>query len=228
MPASRAAISSCSFSTEPSISRMAVSESENDSLSPLCLSSAASKCFAQYAFLLSSSACSRLRVATISSTMETTLSKPACFPSKARAMRLSSGRPEIPSRGAARTAASALARSAAAVSWTCTRLAAEPGRVSRKSSKESSSLRTLIVCERATSSRARSSLTFSQSFALVLHPFCSSARNFASSSSDSCVSSRSFSMPAISTPSFPSRFCSSSIWSVSEATSFSLTCVMPS
>mmetsp|Transcript_110146 Transcript_110146/g.311425 ORF Transcript_110146/g.311425 Transcript_110146/m.311425 type:complete len:267 (-) Transcript_110146:210-1010(-) len=230
MMASRLAISSVSLAMDPSISSIAVFESDRETPRPFLLSSLLSNFWTQYSFLLSSSCCSVLRCATMPSIMPTILSKPLCFPRSASATRPSSGRAGrwFPRAAAACSAASARARNEAAVTCTCRRLAPALGNVFLNMSRASSSFRTLMVSDSATSSSARACLTASHSLPFAAQPFSSSARNLVSAASDSCVSSRSFPIPAISTPSRPSLSISSSICLVRVATSFSLAATSPS
>mmetsp|Transcript_18417 Transcript_18417/g.43283 ORF Transcript_18417/g.43283 Transcript_18417/m.43283 type:complete len:241 (-) Transcript_18417:756-1478(-) len=227
MPASKAAISSASVAKDPSISAIAVSESEIDNSNSFFLSSELSNLDKQYSFLLSSADCSFLRFATISSIIEITLSKPIFLPLRANSMRSSAGCGADP-RFAALSAASACARCVAAVTSTCTKLALAEGSVFLKSSNASSSLRTLMVSASAANSSVRKRTTSSHSFVFVSQPYFNSAKNLVSAASDSFVSSRSFSISAFSVPRAPTRSSLSSICPLSAATSFFFAAIKPS
>merc|ERR1740123_1199177 len=91
---------------------------------------------------------------------------------------------------------------------TCSRLELELelGRVFLKSSNASSSFRTLIVSAKAASSSARVFERASHSEVLVAQLFDKSAKKALSSARVACVSSRSFCILTIATPSSPICF----------------------
>mmetsp|Transcript_64506 Transcript_64506/g.165988 ORF Transcript_64506/g.165988 Transcript_64506/m.165988 type:complete len:227 (-) Transcript_64506:771-1451(-) len=218
MPASRAAISSVSVLIASFALSMAVSSSATLRSKTFFLSSALSNWELQYSTLWSSSSCSCLRVATISPIILITFSKPIFLLRRASEMksrRAASGRLRTAFRRAR-----AFARNAALLARICTKLEEALGSVFLKRSSASSSLSTLMVSARATSSSARVFLISSHSAVFVSQLFCRPSLNFVSSPSASCVSTRSFSMPEISTPRSPTRVISVSIWACSVATSF--------
>mmetsp|Transcript_67734 Transcript_67734/g.191965 ORF Transcript_67734/g.191965 Transcript_67734/m.191965 type:complete len:266 (+) Transcript_67734:283-1080(+) len=223
MAASRAAISSPSEAMEPSISSIAVSESEAESSRLFFLSSVASSSFSQYSFLPSSSSCSLLRLATILSIMEVTFSKPRCLPLSASAMRSSSGATPASARRRPRarpTASRAFALAASVLTPTCRKPVA--GRVFLKISSDASSFKTLMVSASVASSSARVCVRSSHSFAFVSQFLLRSARKAWSAAIACCVSSRSCLAEMISTASSPTRLDFTSIAAVRARTSFLL------
>mmetsp|Transcript_25624 Transcript_25624/g.65117 ORF Transcript_25624/g.65117 Transcript_25624/m.65117 type:complete len:252 (-) Transcript_25624:562-1317(-) len=226
MPALSAAISSVRLTMAPSISPMAVTESESESSNSFFLSSDSSSLDSQYSFLLSSPVCSAFRLPTISSIMTRTFSKPTFLPCRARASKSSSGR--FRRLAAAWIFCNAWALSAEAETWICMKLALALGKVFLKRSKAESSLRTLIVSPMATSSSARVFLTASHSAAFVEQPASNSALNFWSCASVSFVSSRSPATAAISTPRVPTRSILSSICCCNMDSSLFLATMSPS
>mmetsp|Transcript_3459 Transcript_3459/g.9200 ORF Transcript_3459/g.9200 Transcript_3459/m.9200 type:complete len:212 (+) Transcript_3459:737-1372(+) len=211
MPAVRALISSAKVAILPSRSEMAVSETDTARSSSFFLSSVSSSEEVQYVCLLSSSLCSALSVATMSSIILTTFSKPAVLPWRAISMKSSSGCASVELLLAPRTKDSALPRTVASPCPSCTKLALELGSVFLNSSRASSLFNILIVSARATSSVARVAFTSSHSLLFVSHVLPSSARNTVSSPSCSLVASRSLAWEVTSTPSSPTRMVSSSI-----------------
>mmetsp|Transcript_61860 Transcript_61860/g.191675 ORF Transcript_61860/g.191675 Transcript_61860/m.191675 type:complete len:213 (+) Transcript_61860:837-1475(+) len=204
---------------------MAASAPAKDVSTPFFLSSAASSCTLQYCLLAASSFCSALRVRTISSIILRTFSKPTCFPPRASSRRPIFGcdgnaPPFAECVAAVRRTDNARARRVAAFVCIWTKLALALGRVFLNMSRLSSSLSTLMTSARAVSSSALVALMSSHSLVLVSQPVSSWERNCPSWASDSFVSSRSPVMPAISTPSSPARFDSSSICPVKTTTSF--------
>mmetsp|Transcript_12387 Transcript_12387/g.24975 ORF Transcript_12387/g.24975 Transcript_12387/m.24975 type:complete len:230 (-) Transcript_12387:25-714(-) len=181
---------------------IAASRSETLRSNSFFLSSLVSRVFSQYSFFESSSACSCFKVATMPSIMARTFSKPIFLPRRARKMASSFGRLDGNSvfKLAAR-AARALARKLAAPTWTCMKLALALGNVALKSSRASSSLSTLIVSAKATSSSARNLLRSSHSFAFLSQSSFKLDENCLSASSASLVSPKSFFICAMDTPS---------------------------
>mmetsp|Transcript_44563 Transcript_44563/g.111968 ORF Transcript_44563/g.111968 Transcript_44563/m.111968 type:complete len:261 (-) Transcript_44563:366-1148(-) len=229
MPASRAAISSASEAIASLATATSLSSCDITRSKPFFLSSARSNCSEQYSFLCSSSNCSFLSTSTISSIILMTLSKPpwvrALFPTSAKVRKSRLARSWLRAAlRAPRIASSARARSleAAVDDDTCTRLAPAPGRVFLKRSSASSSLRTLMVSARATSSSALVFLRSSHSAVFVLQLFPSSSLNFRSAANASCVSARSAFICAIATPISPIASVFDSMSVVSASTSFFL------
>mmetsp|Transcript_99490 Transcript_99490/g.319253 ORF Transcript_99490/g.319253 Transcript_99490/m.319253 type:complete len:263 (+) Transcript_99490:916-1704(+) len=218
MPSFSALISAAKVTIAPSISSTALAESAMDCSSAFCLSSYSSSCASQYCFFDSSPDCSAFKFRIISSIMVMTLPKPGALPCRASAMRSSSGLLCI--LAAAWISARARAFCEATVTCTCMKLALEPGSVFLKRSRASSSLRTLMVSERATNSSARVILMASHSPDLVLQLVSSSARKVSSTARASLVSSMSFANSATSMPSRPMRSISTSICPCRVATSF--------
>mmetsp|Transcript_90278 Transcript_90278/g.255299 ORF Transcript_90278/g.255299 Transcript_90278/m.255299 type:complete len:225 (-) Transcript_90278:812-1486(-) len=199
MAAFRSAISWVQVAIAALRSSMAVLETSIPRSSSFFWSSDLSSSASQYSFLLSSSACSFLRLAIISSMSWITFSKPAVLPCIARSTRSISA----PRRGAERSSWRARARSAAARCWICTKLGEAEGNVFLKSSSASSAFKASMVSDSATSSSARTLQRASHSAVFVAHPFSSSARNFSSCAFDSAVSSLSFFISAMDTASSP-------------------------
>mmetsp|Transcript_90746 Transcript_90746/g.235346 ORF Transcript_90746/g.235346 Transcript_90746/m.235346 type:complete len:211 (+) Transcript_90746:808-1440(+) len=180
IPASRSAISWAKVSMAPSISSMADSESETDCDNAFFLSSDWSNCAPQYSFFASSPCCSFFKFATIWSIILITLSKPTFLPRSANAMRSSPGLPGI-RVAIARISFNADSLRAFLAACTCTKLLALAlGNVFLKRSSASSSLRTLIVSAKATSSSALFFLTSSHSCVFVAQPSSNSFLNFSS------------------------------------------------
>mmetsp|Transcript_52869 Transcript_52869/g.112860 ORF Transcript_52869/g.112860 Transcript_52869/m.112860 type:complete len:207 (-) Transcript_52869:932-1552(-) len=179
MPASRAFSSSPRAARPSSAEAMAASSSEMARSKALSLSSVMSNCVLQYSFLLSSSTCSFLSISTMSSHILMTFSKPLVepLPLRERARRSKEVRC---SRGTCLWATRMALR--AAVLWllvaevSCIRLVSGEGRVFLKRSSASSSLRTLMVSLRATSSSARNFCRSSHSLAFVPQLFSNSAK----------------------------------------------------
>mmetsp|Transcript_105865 Transcript_105865/g.287351 ORF Transcript_105865/g.287351 Transcript_105865/m.287351 type:complete len:227 (-) Transcript_105865:763-1443(-) len=199
---------------------MAVSASEMSRSNPFFLSSASSNCLPQYSFLLSSSTCSRFRVATIPSIIAITFAKPIFLPLSASMMTSRSAL--LLGRAAFRRRSRARARTAADLRSTCTSAALGEGRVFLNSSRASSSLRILMVSAIATSSSWRVLLRASHSASFVAQPCSSSFSTAWSSSSCASVSERSFFSSTIETPSSPDRWVFDSICAVRASTSFFL------
>mmetsp|Transcript_118799 Transcript_118799/g.343559 ORF Transcript_118799/g.343559 Transcript_118799/m.343559 type:complete len:240 (-) Transcript_118799:18-737(-) len=208
IPSCNADISAASFSIEPSSSSMVVCESLMEISSSFFLSSALSNSLLQYSFFASSPFCSFCKLEIISSIMAITFSKPAVLPLNAMAIKSRAGRLEP----LLRRICSARARCDDALTCTCMKLALALGNVFLKTSSASSSLRTLMVSARATSSSALVFLISSHSCVFVAQPSSSSCLNFLSAASASFVSSRSFAHSASSTPSSPTRVILLSIW----------------
>mmetsp|Transcript_69507 Transcript_69507/g.184485 ORF Transcript_69507/g.184485 Transcript_69507/m.184485 type:complete len:229 (-) Transcript_69507:790-1476(-) len=190
---------------------MAVSASEMSRSNPFFLSSASSNCLPQYSFLLSSSTCSRFRVATIPSIIAITFSKPIFLPLSAYSMNAIMELPPLALVAACSKMALARDRTVAALMRISRKLALLDGNVFLNSSSASSSLSSLMVSARANSSCWRTLQRASHSAVFVLQPVSSSARNFLSSARDSVVSPRSFFISAIITPSSPFFWSLSSI-----------------
>mmetsp|Transcript_67736 Transcript_67736/g.191972 ORF Transcript_67736/g.191972 Transcript_67736/m.191972 type:complete len:240 (-) Transcript_67736:841-1560(-) len=206
MPASSVAISSERVAIPSSAAAIEWSSFATVRSRAFFLSSEMSSCLPQYSFLLSSSCCSLFRLATMSSIIFMTLSKPpllrAFFPDSASARRSSCARSRRPKAPCAlRMAARARERIANLLVRTCTKLALALGSVFLKSSSASSSLSSLIVSARATSSSERVFDRSSHSADFVAQPLLSSARKFLSSSRDSSVSVRSSFICTTFTPS---------------------------
>mmetsp|Transcript_40003 Transcript_40003/g.103550 ORF Transcript_40003/g.103550 Transcript_40003/m.103550 type:complete len:207 (+) Transcript_40003:344-964(+) len=160
MPASKAAISWMSVSMPCLAFSMAVPASATVRSKAFFLSSAVSNCAAQYSCLCASSSCSCFSMATMSSHILMTLSKPpaerARLPLRVRASRSSCGRSWASALlRMKRIMPRARARCTEALTLTCTRLAPALGKVFLKRSSASSSFSTLMVSARATSSSAR-------------------------------------------------------------------------
>mmetsp|Transcript_25631 Transcript_25631/g.59645 ORF Transcript_25631/g.59645 Transcript_25631/m.59645 type:complete len:230 (-) Transcript_25631:837-1526(-) len=202
MPACKAAISSVRVAIPSSALSIAVSSSDTVRSSAFFLSSAESSCTPQYSFLLSSSVCSCFKVATISSIILMTFSKPIFLPVSARAMKSILTRSPWGVASKRRTSRARLRR-AAALSATCTKLAEALGKVFLKSSSASSSLRTLMVSDRVTSSSALVLTRSSHSAVLVEQLFSKLALNSLSARRASSVSVRSFFNCSIFTPRSP-------------------------
>mmetsp|Transcript_25628 Transcript_25628/g.65129 ORF Transcript_25628/g.65129 Transcript_25628/m.65129 type:complete len:227 (+) Transcript_25628:347-1027(+) len=207
MPASSALISSTRVTRRPSISSMDFEESATDCSSSFFLSSDWSNWVPQYSFLLSSPTCSVFKLATISSIMVITFSKPADLPRSARRMRSRAGL--FMCLLAVRTNAKARALCETPLTCTCTKLELAPGKVFLKRSRASSSLRTLIVSARATNSSLRVILIASHSEVLVPQLDFNSSWNFWSAESAFFVSSMSLAISEVSTPRRP--MCSISL-----------------
>mmetsp|Transcript_17220 Transcript_17220/g.53922 ORF Transcript_17220/g.53922 Transcript_17220/m.53922 type:complete len:206 (-) Transcript_17220:787-1404(-) len=172
------------------------------------LSSIWSNWIAQYSFLASSSDCSFFSTSTMSSHILMTLSKVpwlmALRPLRASTRKSKPACPWAPAFcRALRTIANARTRNEAALASTCTKLALALGRVFLKSSRASSSLSTLMVSARATSSSARVFCRASHSAVFVEQLFSSPARNFLSSAKEAAVSERSSFSWTIFTPNSP-------------------------
>mmetsp|Transcript_81432 Transcript_81432/g.205760 ORF Transcript_81432/g.205760 Transcript_81432/m.205760 type:complete len:214 (+) Transcript_81432:1056-1697(+) len=129
---------------------------------------------------------------------------------------------------ALRTAWSARARTAEVVAVICTRLALAPGSVRLNKSSASSSLSTLMVSARATSSSARVLDRSSHSAVFVLQLVASSLRNSLSSAKAAWESERSSFSCTMLTPSSPICTVFASTVSVSAATSFFFAAMSPS
>mmetsp|Transcript_1695 Transcript_1695/g.4549 ORF Transcript_1695/g.4549 Transcript_1695/m.4549 type:complete len:208 (-) Transcript_1695:794-1417(-) len=192
------------------------------------LSSEVSSSVLQYSFLLSSSSCSFFRVATISSIMAMTFSKPIFLPLSAYSIKATMELPEPALADACCKIARARDRTDAALMRISTKLALAPGSVFLNNSRASSSLRILMVSASASSSSARTLQRASHSASLVAQPFFSSARYWVSSSSVSLVSSRSLASSLSITFTSPRRVISSSICAVSVFTSFVLAAIISS
>mmetsp|Transcript_36552 Transcript_36552/g.79779 ORF Transcript_36552/g.79779 Transcript_36552/m.79779 type:complete len:236 (+) Transcript_36552:774-1481(+) len=208
IPVSTASISVESKATPSCALAMAASESESERSRTFFLSSAKSSCLPQYSFLWSSSTCSFLRFFTMPSIMAVTFSKPACLPCSAITRRSRRLRSPVHApanlRAAPRATTKARIRCARALSpRTCTKLTLEAGKVFLKSSRASSSLRTLMVSAKAVSSSERTFTLSSHSEAFVAQPFSSSAWNFWSSSNAASVLERLFFICSIATPNSP-------------------------
>mmetsp|Transcript_25619 Transcript_25619/g.65097 ORF Transcript_25619/g.65097 Transcript_25619/m.65097 type:complete len:227 (-) Transcript_25619:532-1212(-) len=223
MPSCKALISAAKVSKRPSICSMALSESAMDCSCCFCLSSDSSNWASQYSFLLSSPSCSFFKFTTISSTMVITFSKPAVLPWRAKEIKSNSGLFDF--FAAAWINAKARAFCDATVTCTCIKLELAPGKVFLKSSSASSSLSTLMVSARATNSSERVFLISSHSAVLEPQLVSSSIANLVSALSEALVSSKSFFIPAISTPRSPTLVISASICSVTVATSFCLAAI---
>mmetsp|Transcript_36321 Transcript_36321/g.82617 ORF Transcript_36321/g.82617 Transcript_36321/m.82617 type:complete len:253 (+) Transcript_36321:350-1108(+) len=227
MPAVKAAASSFSVAIESEVFAMAVSESAMARSRPFFLSSDSSNCTPQYSFLWSSSDCSVLRLATISSIMVITFSKPIFLPRNAKRIRSKRVRSCWAPR-ASRSIVVALVRNRDAPSWTCTRLTAGLGRVFLNSSRASSSLSTLMVSARAASSSALVFTRSSHSAVLVAQLFSKLALNSLSAIRASSVSPRSFFICAMDTPNSPDLCKELSIFAISTWTSFFLAAISSS
>mmetsp|Transcript_98234 Transcript_98234/g.277788 ORF Transcript_98234/g.277788 Transcript_98234/m.277788 type:complete len:254 (-) Transcript_98234:783-1544(-) len=228
IPACRASMSLFAAVTPSSATAMAASESEMARSMLFFVSSEESNSATQYAFLPLSSFCSFFRMPTISSIMLTTFSKPATLPRKASAMKSSWGRASFDDLRARCTAASARARTEAAVTRTWIKMAAALGRVFLKTSRASSSFRILIVSASAASSSLRSLTTASHSDVFVPQFLVRSAMRFLSSSNVASVSESSSFKVAIATASSPARAIFFSTEAPSAATSFFLAAISPS
>mmetsp|Transcript_40514 Transcript_40514/g.104812 ORF Transcript_40514/g.104812 Transcript_40514/m.104812 type:complete len:269 (-) Transcript_40514:784-1590(-) len=223
IPFSSAAISSVAVAMPSFVSSMTVWRSARVRSRAFFLSSDSSNWTPQYSFLVSSSTCSFFRVVTSSSIMVMTFSKPIFLPLSAK---------EIKSNWGLSTLLEALLmmfRAFAKTAWrfvfSWTKLALALGSVFLKSSSASSSLSTLMVSARATNSSERVFLISSHSAVLEPQLVSSSIANLVSALSEALVSSKSFFIPAISTPRSPTLVISASICSVTVATSFCLAAI---
>mmetsp|Transcript_73492 Transcript_73492/g.212871 ORF Transcript_73492/g.212871 Transcript_73492/m.212871 type:complete len:213 (-) Transcript_73492:88-726(-) len=201
----------------PFILSMAVSESLRDCSSSFVLSSALSSSASQYSFLSSSASCSLRRFVIIPSIMSMTLPKPTALPFNANAIRSRPG--DLRLWAACRSKRNAFAFWLAMVTFNCRKLEAELGKVFLKRSSASSSLSTLTVSARASSSSARIFFTSSHSSFFVAQPWSSSARYFSSAARASLVSSISLMASVTSTPMLPRRVDLSSICACNVSTS---------
>mmetsp|Transcript_16897 Transcript_16897/g.46663 ORF Transcript_16897/g.46663 Transcript_16897/m.46663 type:complete len:200 (-) Transcript_16897:442-1041(-) len=174
MPAARAASSSVVVSMKAFVSSMAFSKSKVSKSSSFFLSSLASISFWQYTCLSSSSTCSLPSSVTISSIMDSTLSKLTFLPRRAREMK-SKRLSWLP-----RSALMAMWRTSLSLRVTCK--SEELGKVVLKSSSASSSFKILMVSAIARVSSARVFFTTSYSASLLAQLLSKSARNFLSSS----------------------------------------------
>mmetsp|Transcript_76127 Transcript_76127/g.120219 ORF Transcript_76127/g.120219 Transcript_76127/m.120219 type:complete len:229 (-) Transcript_76127:505-1191(-) len=225
---SRAAISSFVVAIVSFKSAMTVARSARECSRPFFLSSAWSNAFAQYSFLLSSSDCSTFKVATMSSIILITFSKPIFLPWIARAMKSKWWRSNFESICTLRIKANALVRAVPELVSTCIKLAAALGSVFLNNSSASSSLSILMVSASARSSSFRVFTISAHSSDLVLQFFSRSARNFLSSTRASAVSPRSFFISTISTASSPARCVFSSMAFVNAFTSFAFAAISSS
>mmetsp|Transcript_93837 Transcript_93837/g.261240 ORF Transcript_93837/g.261240 Transcript_93837/m.261240 type:complete len:255 (+) Transcript_93837:893-1657(+) len=211
---------------------MACSSSDTVRSNDFFLSSPWSSCWAQYSFFWSSSSCSFFRTAIMLSHILMTFSKPprplALLPVSASTSKSSPGRcSRLATRYAPRTASSARARSEAAPTCTCRKLAAL-GSVFLNSSSASSSLRTLMVSASATSSSARVFDRSSHSAAFVAQLLSRFAKNFLSSARVASVSALSSFMRTSSTPVSPICVVFASTVSVRADVSFVLAAIKES
>merc|ERR1712008_302035 len=197
---------------------IAVSRSEIECSNPFFLSSAKSNSFHQYSFFESSSACSTLSVATISSIILMTFSNPIFFPCNARDNNSNCAFLGLFCMTCS-SSVNALARKFRADTSICMKLEAL-GKVFLNSSNASSSFSTLMVSAKAANSSARV-FTITSHSAFFFSQFSSKfARNFLSSIRASCVSPTSFFICAISTPKSPILVNLVSISLVNAITSF--------
>mmetsp|Transcript_65638 Transcript_65638/g.165390 ORF Transcript_65638/g.165390 Transcript_65638/m.165390 type:complete len:259 (-) Transcript_65638:808-1584(-) len=233
MPSSKLAMSSLNVAMASVASAMAFSSSDNVRSRPFFLSSAWSNCKPQYSFLSSSSFCSCLRTATMLSIILMTLSKPpwlnAFLPESATAIKSSAAR----SLGdalceASRTTSKARARSLEAPDANWTKLAPALGNVFLNKSSASSSLRTLMVSAKATSSSARVFERSSHSAVFVAQFVSNSLRKFWSARSAASVSERSSFASTMWTPRSPMVLVLDSIEFVRAATSLLLADIISS
>merc|ERR1712008_251873 len=141
---------------------IAVSRSEIECSNPFFLSSAKSNSFPQYSFFESSSACSTLSVATISSIILMTFSNPIFFPCNARDNNSNCAFLGLFCMTCS-SSVNALARKFRADTSICMKLEAL-GKVFLKSSSASSSFSTLMVSAKAANSSARVLTITSHSF----------------------------------------------------------------
>mmetsp|Transcript_98088 Transcript_98088/g.259057 ORF Transcript_98088/g.259057 Transcript_98088/m.259057 type:complete len:235 (+) Transcript_98088:680-1384(+) len=233
MPASKAAISSVSVLIPSLASAMEASSSAILRSKAFFESSVWSNSSSQYSFLLWSSNCSFLRISTISLHITMTLSKApwvsAFFPLKARAIMSRAGLNFLSAfLCIERIMPKASARWDKAVTRSCTKLVPVLGNAFLKRSKASSSLRTLMVSAKATSSSARVFWRNSHSCVLVLHDDSSSALSFWFSMRAASVSDKSFFISTMDTPSSPICAVFSSMVFDSAAISFFLATISAS
>mmetsp|Transcript_23288 Transcript_23288/g.45236 ORF Transcript_23288/g.45236 Transcript_23288/m.45236 type:complete len:253 (+) Transcript_23288:277-1035(+) len=219
IPAFKASISSPNFVMSSLAFSMAISKSETARSKPFFLSSAWSNAVPQYSFLASSSACSTFRVVIMSSIILITFSKPIFLPFSASINISSFGFFSPLDLSTLFNKDKAARRESFKLNCTCIRLAAL-GNVFLKSSKASSSFRTLMVSASAASSSARVFTMTSHSFFFVSQFLPKFAINSLSAMRASSVSPRSFFIWAISTPKAPTLSNLVSICFVNAATSF--------
>mmetsp|Transcript_84053 Transcript_84053/g.235508 ORF Transcript_84053/g.235508 Transcript_84053/m.235508 type:complete len:270 (+) Transcript_84053:789-1598(+) len=207
MPFSNAAISSVSWAMDSSAAAMAASRSDTFRSSSFFLSSLVSSVVTQYSFFVSSSACSVFSDTIISSMSLMTFSKPTFLPWSAKKMVSKRARSETPAkRKPSFNSATARALVLLALTCVCRKLLAPGlGNVALKSSRASSSFKTLIVSAKATNSSARSLQRASHSVFFFSQPSSKFAMNFWSAARASCVSSRSFAFSARAMPSSATR-----------------------
>mmetsp|Transcript_105793 Transcript_105793/g.257020 ORF Transcript_105793/g.257020 Transcript_105793/m.257020 type:complete len:212 (+) Transcript_105793:840-1475(+) len=204
MPFSSAATSSVRVAMLPSASSMALPKSETANSSSFFSSSFLSSSDSQYAFFLSSLACSWPSNSTMLSIMVRTLSKLTFFPWSASTKKSRRGSASIlRCRLLAMSACNACRRTSLPLALVCR--SEGLGSVFLKSSRESSSLRILMVSARATSSSERVFCTTSHSAFFFSQFLSRSAKNFLSSSNDFVVSSKSSFKASISKPVCPLR-----------------------
>mmetsp|Transcript_57430 Transcript_57430/g.170910 ORF Transcript_57430/g.170910 Transcript_57430/m.170910 type:complete len:288 (-) Transcript_57430:456-1319(-) len=207
IPASSLAISSFVVPIASVVVAMAVSWSATLRSSAFFLSSERSNWVPQYSFLLSSSNCSFLSTSTMSSIIPTIFSKPpwvrAFLPLSASTRRSNPARClRLEDVCILRSVPRARERREAAVTSSCTKLAAL-GKVFLKSSRASSSFKTLMVSASATSSSARVFERSSHSLSFLAQLASRFPRNFLSSARVAWVSSRSSFICTTSTPTSP-------------------------
>mmetsp|Transcript_11676 Transcript_11676/g.22616 ORF Transcript_11676/g.22616 Transcript_11676/m.22616 type:complete len:231 (-) Transcript_11676:856-1548(-) len=195
MEAFKTSISSANLVMLSCALSIAISKSDTARSSPFFLSSAASSSFPQYSFFASSSSCSIFSVIIMSSIILMTLSNPTFFPSSAKAMKPMRSWPGLVFMNFFNTVRACRLRPET-LSFSCIKLDAL-GSVFLKSSKASSSFKTLIVSARAASSSARVFTTTSHSFFLVSQFSSRFAKNCLSAARDSSVSPKSFFICAI-------------------------------
>mmetsp|Transcript_67806 Transcript_67806/g.180457 ORF Transcript_67806/g.180457 Transcript_67806/m.180457 type:complete len:298 (-) Transcript_67806:113-1006(-) len=217
IPSFRAATSSARAAMLPSASSMALPRSDARRSSAFFSSSDLSISDSQYAFFWSSAACSLPRTSSMLSIILTTLSKEPAWPRMAMAMRSTPKSPRPCLRLPDLRAASARRLICLSVTWVCR--SAGLGKVDLKSSRDSSSLKILMVSAIATNSSERVLDRSSHSAFLVAHPCARSARNFLSSIMALVVSSKSSFRLSISTPTCPTRPSLDSIAAVLDLTS---------
>mmetsp|Transcript_73056 Transcript_73056/g.194088 ORF Transcript_73056/g.194088 Transcript_73056/m.194088 type:complete len:338 (+) Transcript_73056:515-1528(+) len=151
-----------------------------------------------------------------------TFSKPTFWPRNAKRRRSNRARSGPAAAKACLRLAMARALTAKAPARNCTKLAAALGSVRLKSSRESSSLRILMVSAMATSSSARVFTISSHSDFFVSQSLSMSAKNSLSAMRDSSVSERPAFICATETARSPERRILDSMASESAATSFFL------
>mmetsp|Transcript_76801 Transcript_76801/g.132869 ORF Transcript_76801/g.132869 Transcript_76801/m.132869 type:complete len:204 (+) Transcript_76801:554-1165(+) len=178
MPFCKSLISEAKDAMLSSVSAIFGSRSETVPLSTFSLSSVLSNCAAQYSFLWSSSSCSVFKVATISSIILITFSKPIFFPCRANAMKSSRGK-MLPNLAMLCWIAARAFALRSVVTLTCiSEEALALGSAFLNKSSASSSFKILIVSATATSSSLRVFVISSHSVAFVAQSESRLAKNF--------------------------------------------------